>query len=279
MDVRLTTDPSDVLRYAGDFLASRPVEHNLVSTLLQQRVASTELGRYAWVQDGSSVVGTAFQSPLDFFATTTPMPRPAVEALVNAFADVAPDLSGVNAEAATSAAFAGAWATRLATPAEPIEAHRIYRCDRLRQPASLPPGAARLATSGDFETVATWNKGFHDETAALPAVTDAVAAAHRLLATRRVWLWDAGEPGPVSMVGAVRPAHGVSRIGPVYTPPDRRRRGFGAALTAAGTQAVLDEGAVAALFTELVNPVSNALYQRLGYEPVSELVRYRFGVA
>jgi predicted GNAT family acetyltransferase len=65
----------------------------------------------------------------------------------------------------------------------------------------------------------------------------------------------------------------------VYTPPERRRRGFGAALTAAATQAVLDEGAIAALFTELVNPVSNALYQRLGYEPVSELVRYRFGVA
>ena len=31
------------------------------------------------------------------------------------------------------------------------------------------------------------------------------------------------------------------------------------------------------LFTQLSNPTSNAVYQRIGYEPVMEIVRYRFG--
>ena len=48
---------------------------------------------------------------------------------------------------------------------------------------------------------------------------------------KRFWLWEAaGEP--VSLVGAgSRTPNGI-RIGPVYTPPPRRGRGYASALTA-----------------------------------------------
>jgi len=62
------------------------------------------------------------------------------------------------------------------------------------------------------------------------------------------------------------------RVGPVYTPPRHRRRGYGAAVTAAVTRAALDAGeAAVVLFTDLANPTSNSVYQRLGYRPVEEL--------
>ncbi|CAM5621774.1 hypothetical protein SALBM311S_04871 [Streptomyces alboniger] len=32
------------------------------------------------------------------------------------------------------------------------------------------------------------------------------------------------------------------------------------------------------LFTDLANPTSNALYQRIGYRPVSDFAVYDFGV-
>ena len=72
------------------------------------------------------------------------------------------------------------------------------------------------------------------------------------------------------------PAAGVSRIGPVYTPVGQRRRGYGAAATAAAAAAILDEGALPVLFTDLANLTSNALYQRLGFRPVSDRVWLTF---
>src|SRR6202030_728711 len=90
-------------------------------------------------------------------------------------------------------------------------------------------------------------------------------------------LWN-HEGRPVSLAGTNRAAAGHARIGPVYTPPDLRGRGFGGASTAAVTQAALDDGADGVvLFTDLANPTSNTLYQRLGYRPLSDWAVLRFG--
>jgi predicted GNAT family acetyltransferase len=79
------------------------------------------------------------------------------------------------------------------------------------------------------------------------------------------------------MAGATRAVAGQARIGPVYTPPERRGQGFGGAVTAAVSQAAKDAGvAEVLLYTDLANPTSNALYQRLGYEPVSDSVQLLF---
>ena len=89
-------------------------------------------------------------------------------------------------------------------------------------------------------------------------------------------LWETAG-GPVSMAGATRAVAGQARIGPVYTPPERRGQGFGGAVTAAVSQAAKDAGvAEVLLYTDLANPTSNALYQRLGYEPVSDSVQLLF---
>ena len=70
----------------------------------------------------------------------------------------------------------------------------------------------------------------------------------------------------------------VTRVGLVYTPPEHRRHGYAAACTAAVSQAALDAGAACCvLYTQLSNPQSNAIYRRLGYEPIQETVHYRFG--
>lgn len=276
MEAHATDDPAALLAAVGSFLSSRPVEHNLVLTLLHQRLAKPEPARYAWVADGSEVHGVFFQSPPDFFATITPMRRDAIDTLVACVADLAPDLSGVNGEAATSAGFAGSWATHLRSPATTVEAHRLYSCAVLRPTPPLA-GAARHAGDDDFDLVAAWNQAFCDETGAPTPFTDTRAAAEHALATRTVWLWTDEGGDPASLVANSPPVAGVGRIGPVYTPPERRGQGFGTALTAHVTAELLAEGVTVALFTELTNPTSNALYQRLGYIPVCEFVRYRFG--
>jgi predicted GNAT family acetyltransferase len=96
------------------------------------------------------------------------------------------------------------------------------------------------------------------------------------LATARVWLWLDPSGAPVSLARRQAEARGAARIGPVYTPPGLRGRGYGSAVTAAATREVLDGGAVPVLFTDLGNPTSNAIYQQLGYRPVSDHLLIKF---
>ena len=68
------------------------------------------------------------------------------------------------------------------------------------------------------------------------------------------------------------------RIGPVYTPPEHRGRGYASNLVAAATQQQLDAGrSFVFLFTDLANSTSNHVYEAIGFEPVSDIDRYVFG--
>jgi predicted GNAT family acetyltransferase len=73
------------------------------------------------------------------------------------------------------------------------------------------------------------------------------------------------------MASLTRQVACVCRVGSVYTPPQRRQRGYGGAVTSAVSRQALAEGAAEVLlYTDLANPTSNALYQRLGYRPVCD---------
>jgi predicted GNAT family acetyltransferase len=91
----------------------------------------------------------------------------------------------------------------------------------------------------------------------------------------RAWLWE-HEGEFVSLAGRRPVADGSARIGPVYTPPACRGRGYAAAVTAAATRDILAEDAVPVLFTDLANPTSNRVYQRLGYYPVADCAQVTF---
>jgi predicted GNAT family acetyltransferase len=94
----------------------------------------------------------------------------------------------------------------------------------------------------------------------------------------RFVLWDV-DGTPVSMAMLRAPASGVSRIGPVFTPPDRRGHGYGSAVTAATADLAHRSGtADVVLLADLANPTSNAIYQRIGFEPVCDSVRIDFRV-
>ncbi|OGO56238.1 MAG: hypothetical protein A2Z32_12645 [Chloroflexi bacterium RBG_16_69_14] len=92
---------------------------------------------------------------------------------------------------------------------------------------------------------------------------------------RTLYLWD--DDRVVSMTGVGGPTPNGIRIGPVYTPPAVRGRGYASALVAAVSQAELDAGRrFCFLFTDLANPTSNHIYQAIGYEPVRDVDAYGF---
>jgi predicted GNAT family acetyltransferase len=63
----------------------------------------------------------------------------------------------------------------------------------------------------------------------------------------------------------------------VYTPTERRRNGYGSAVTAAVSAEQLAAGRrFCFLYTDLANPTSNKIYMDIGYEPVCDAVDYAF---
>ncbi|MFE7609688.1 GNAT family N-acetyltransferase [Streptomyces celluloflavus] len=120
----------------------------------------------------------------------------------------------------------------------------------------------------DRALLLAWFTAFAEETGASPprharAVDDRIAHG-------RCTLWETGGR-PVSLAGVIPTVSGATRIAPVYTPPELRGRGYAGAVTAAVSAASRHSGATELLlFTDLANPTSNALYQRLGYQPVGD---------
>ena len=89
-------------------------------------------------------------------------------------------------------------------------------------------------------------------------------------------LWEA-DGQPVSIACNTMPVTSMVRIGPVYTPPQARGHGYASAATAALSRRLLEAGAEeVVLFTDLANPVSNSIYQRIGYRPFEDRVVLAF---
>ena len=65
------------------------------------------------------------------------------------------------------------------------------------------------------------------------------------------------------------------RIGVVYTPPEHRRRGSDRLVWARRGDAT-PRPLVCFLFTDLANPVSNAIYLKVGYRPVTDFEEIDF---
>ena len=85
------------------------------------------------------------------------------------------------------------------------------------------------------------------------------------------------EGQPVSLAGFGGPTPNGLRIGPVYTPPQHRGHGYGSAVTAAASHVALDRGKrFCFLYTDLANPTSNAIYERIGYVRVCEAAMVAF---
>jgi predicted GNAT family acetyltransferase len=143
---------------------------------------------------------------------------------------------------------------------------RLYRLDAVIPPQTVQ-GRARRAALADKALIMQWLAQFHDEATPDNPAEDVAVVVERRLAHAETWLWCV-DGAPVSLAGCTRPAAGLARVGPVYTPLQHRRYGYGAAVTAHASQAALDAGAAqVALYADLANPTSNAIYQRIGYLP------------
>jgi uncharacterized protein len=265
------------LAQAGEFLGAREAEHNLILGLSSRlRVAPLLYGEpayFAVVEEGGRVVGLTMRTPPHNLILSEVGDDAAIDLLLEDARAVFGSLPGVVGPKEPVARFAASW------PAEArLEiAQRAFRADHVDGPAGVP-GLMRDYVRGDRELAARWMDAFAEE-----ALPEPPPGTSEEFVDRReedpdggIVLWEDG--GAVtSMAGfGGRTPNGI-RIGPVYTPPELRGRGYASALTAALTQRLLDGGLrFCFLFTDLANATSNSIYQRIGYEPVGDFDQWSF---
>ena len=124
--------------------------------------------------------------------------------------------------------------------------------------------------AADRPILAEWIEAFHAEALSGGSRVEAEAAADRYIASGAMHLWLVGQT-PVACAAAVGPSPHAIRIGPVYTPPANRRRGYASALVADLSQDQLDRGkAFTYLYADRANEISNSIYQKIGYRIVAD---------
>jgi GNAT superfamily N-acetyltransferase len=277
MDWTFTDDVEEFIAAAGAFLSLRPAENTIE---LGAADAVRRRGRAAfgggpplfgwWRHAGGPVEGTFLHTPPFPGLLTSGSDEDSVRPLAEGLAALGRPLPGINAAETAAMAFSAAWQRLTGAGAQVRLRSRLYRLGKLQPPVPMPPGAARVAVEAEAESLEAWLSAFSQEQYGIPP-PDLGVIADRLGHGGLTW-WEK-DGVPVSLAGRTRPAAGTVRVGPVYTPPEHRRRGYGAAATAAVSRKALDQGATAVvLFTDLANPTSNSLYQRLGYRHVEDRV-------
>ncbi|MHB0935984.1 MAG: GNAT family N-acetyltransferase [Armatimonadota bacterium] len=268
---------SDASAFRDDvlpFLLEREVENNLMISIIIRLADGTarwgdEPARLYLIRDGGEIVAAATQTPPYNLILTTAAPE------ITAFiADHLKDipLPGVLGPKADADRFARLWQERTGRSAQLEMAERIYRLDRVDPPADVS-GHAAAATLEDVELLVEWTNAFITESHA--SVSDPEAYVRGNIASRHLIVWK--DPEPVSCASYGIPMPNGTRVGGVYTPPEYRRRGYATANVAAVSQRALDEGnKYCCLFTDLANPTSNSIYQKIGYRPVCDYAQYHF---
>ena len=283
MEVVRLSDPTEFLRRTGSLLEQSEARHNLLYGILGTivEVPGVYEDFVLWVvEDAGRPVAAAVQTlphpPVIADAAT----ESAANALARAMAPMAGAVAGLRANVPTDRWFIDAWVSRTGDTAELEMAQGVFELTEV-VPQPAPPGAIRPGRADDLDLLVDWFVAFVIE--AIPAETidrDQFAAnVQRRIDGERgsgVWIWER-DGQPVSFSAHGNPTPNGMRVGPVYTPPGHRGNGYASAVVAHQSAALLAAGRrFCFLYTDLANPTSNAIYERIGYRRIGDAAAWRF---
>jgi GNAT superfamily N-acetyltransferase len=260
-----------------------PIRTNvLASVAASMAEAQNDYDVFFWwlLREGGDVVGGALRTP-PFGLGLGPMSEDTARALAPRIAEDDDEFPWVAGPEAPVAAFLDAYgaATSTGSGRRVTNGRRslLYELGELNYPNV--GGSCRQATLDDVDLVARWTADFH-------LFVDGVARhddernreyAKARVASGSMYLWCVNDI-PVAMAGhalpVATPSALVTRIGPVYTPEELRGRGYGTAITAWLSELLLGTGSRVMLYADADYPTSNAVYQRLGFESLDQVVQF-----
>lgn len=241
---------------------------NVAGSVAESVAAGTRYDSEAWllVEDAEGVVGCAMRTA-PYPALLSPMSEMAALALGRWLAAHDPEVTAL-----TGPTEVVDWTAQAMGRATSIRMREVIRVLEVL-PAPAPcQGSVRPASLDELSMLRKWFEDFHADAGLVVAPNeDRIRAS---IEEERVFVWHTDQP--VAMAGHAlivsTPGGRVGRIGPVYTLPEHRRRGYGAAITHAVAAGLASRCDQVMLYADAGNPESNGLYSRLGFAAVAELV-------
>ncbi len=276
MRIRRFDTAAAFLERAEPWLLEQEAQNNLVLAIARRLLSGDHPYQapiyLATVEDDGAVCGCAYRTPPHKLGITQ-VPAAAMPLLVDDVAEVYETIPAILGPEGEAMQFADLWIQRVGGKWEPGMRQRVHALEQVIPPKEPAPGALREARAADLSLVADWIASFIRD-------TGAHGGQSRTLAKRKVdqgamYLWEDDQIR--SMASASGKTQRGIRIGYVYTPPEFRGRGYATTAVAALSQLMLDRGRrFCFLYTDLANPTSNAIYKRIGYESVCDVVDVNF---
>jgi uncharacterized protein len=271
------TGTAEFRERAGPLLEADELRHSIPLGVLAQIERG---GRYAehhlWlVEDRGRAVACGMMTP-PFHLLVAGRGGEAFDELVATVRGDGVAVPGVTGFVTEAEEFAARWASASGATISPVMSMRMYATSEV---VAVPEaeGAMRVADEADRALLSGWAHAFALETGLREGPAEIARSVEgRVGADPGIVIWEAAGV-PVTLAGATVSSPGIARVGPVYTPPEHRRRGYATSLVAAWTTELLRRGMRrCALFTDLANPTSNSIYQAVGYRPVADAAQIDF---
>jgi predicted GNAT family acetyltransferase len=274
----LTRDAHEFAARAEAFLAAR-IDWNVIATvLINIRGGHPSAGAKPLFACGLDERGelraAALRTP-PWSMLVSELDASDADALLDAWLGVDASPPGVNGLAASSRAVAAQWAARTGGRTWLKMGQAMHVLERVSDPPRPATGELRAADPADRTLLADWMRAFIEEVE-IAGADRAAEIVDAQLMRGRLFVWF--DEGPVSLVATSPTVAGVTRVGPVYTPPELRGRGYASSAVAGVSRQALAAGAErCALFTDLANPTSNKIYADVGYRRIADWEEHAFG--
>lgn len=277
VNITLYTDARSFIKKAGKMLYARETINNLmlgVSERLLNDPSAYKDPFFATLTDENDeiVLAAVLTPPHNMILAGNHNFNVGISVLISYIQDNQINIPGVIGPVHISESFMKTWKRMVKESGKIKMRQRVYEVRSVLMP-SLPQGRFRVAFPEDNAILTKWLRAFTDEILG-DEESPPPDIVQGFISDGQVFVWEK-EGEPVAMAMKTRPiAHSVT-INGVYTPPEHRRQGYATALVARLSQHLLDSGyEFVNLFTDLDNPTSNGIYQKIGYHPVTDFRIY-----
>jgi len=233
----------------------------------------------ATVSDISGVLLTAIMTPphnLTLYATDNRYDTGTLTCLINGIAETGFTVNGVTTDNTLAEDFARLFAEKHGVEYAINKSQRIY--ELLEVNPEIPRfGDLRIAKDSDMSFLPYWCEGFNNDCfGSSPLVQNDEEQYRYHITSEKLYILE-HEGMPVSMAKITREMPTVGGVGFVYTPPYFRGKGYATSCVTMLSRLILERGFTrCVLYTDLENPTSNSIYQKIGYRPICDSLEIRF---
>jgi len=203
-----------------------------------------------------------------------------IDALINKLIEKDMEIPGVLGFKEGVTKFASIWCEKKNFNQNLMMNERVYKLESVAE-ETLGDKELIIADESHEEIVLKWTKEFILEAFAESSTEREMIESHmkqrqKSIKENRIFLlFDDGRP--ISMAQKAGKTPNGNLVNLVYTPPSLRRKGYATECVAKLSKYLLDEGnKYCFLFTDLANPTSNSIYQKIGYRPIIDFDQIEF---